>query len=252
MLSPKPLKCSSCGNEHEPPLNIYGEPQYRICIPCQSKRESDELEKAKQSRVEICDVYASCFVPPIFKNLKWDIPDRFKKYVPGHGDGRGLCLTGKSGTGKSTITALILRDWFRDQAHNARWGKDSWRTGYAVGGRYWQFISYPKFIMELQDSFRSKNKDKDEESAYEKIEKISQIPYLIIDDLGAEKPTEFVRQSTYFLINEREMNQKITFITTNFSLGFLDENIDPRVASRIAGMCDIVNLEGQDMRLKKS
>ena len=250
MQSPKPLKCANCGNDFEPELNIYGSPVFRTCLPCQSQKERDELEKAKQKRIENCDSFYSAFVPPIFQHLKWELPDRFKKYIPGMGDGRGLCLTGKSGTGKSTMMSLIIRDWHKNEASKINWGKDSWGAFYPQSHyRYWQFISYPKFIMELQDAYRSK--DKEEDSALDIIQKIANIPYLIIDDLGAEKPTEFVRQSTYFLINEREMNQKITFITTNFSLGFLDQNIDSRVASRIAGMCDIVNLEGSDMRLKK-
>ena len=102
--------------------------------------------------------------------------------------------------------------------------------------------------MRLQASF----KDKTGESADDLLSRYADIPYLIIDDLGAEKPTEFVRQSTYFLINEREMYERFTIITSNFSLKYLDENIDPRIASRIAGMADIVEMGGGDKRLLKS
>ena len=73
---------------------------------------------------------------------------------------------------------------------------------------------------------------------------------MIIDDIGAEKLTEFVRQTFYYIINEREQWLKKTIITSNYSLDELDEYIDGRISSRIAGMCEIVELGGKDRRVK--
>lgn len=102
--------------------------------------------------------------------------------------------------------------------------------------------------MDVQDSFRSKDYL---DSPYQKLESIAKVPYLVLDDLGAEKATEYVRQATYFIINHREMNLLPTFITTNFSMDHLDENIDPRISSRICGMCEIMRFEGKDRRIKE-
>ena len=74
---------------------------------------------------------------------------------------------------------------------------------------------------------------------------------LFLDDLGAEKLTDFVRQITYFILNEREQNELTTVITSNFSLKQLDEQIDQRISSRIAGMCEILKFTGDDRRIKK-
>ena len=63
--------------------------------------------------------------------------------------------------------------------------------------------------------------------------------------------TDFVRQTTYALINEREMEMRPTFITSNFALQRLNEHIDERVASRIAGMCEVIELKGKDRRITK-
>ena len=74
---------------------------------------------------------------------------------------------------------------------------------------------------------------------------------LIIDDLGAVKLTEFVQQITYYIINEREMKMLPTIITSNFDLNEIDNMIDPRVSSRISGMCEIKQLVGKDKRINK-
>lgn len=165
---------------------------------------------------------------------------------------RGVCLTGKTGIGKTMALSLFVREWLLslrqfDFAKGKRiQGKDYLSSGYMYYP--WKFISFPEFIMEVQDSFKSNS----EETALEMLNEIATTRYLIIDDLGAEKPTDYVRQATYYVINHREMHELPTFITTNFSMSHLDENIDPRISSRIAGMCEILRFEGKDRRIKNN
>lgn len=109
-----------------------------------------------------------------------------------------------------------------------------------------KFISYPKFIMQLQGGF-----DK-EISPYDIARNIAEFKgILIIDDIGAEKLTPFVQQITYYLINEREQYERTTIITSNFSLQDIADQIDVRIASRISGMCDILQFQGKDMRVNR-
>ncbi len=121
--------------------------------------------------------------------------------------------------------------------------KETYRLG--LEGR---LISYPAFIMELQNMFRE-----DGESPADFAKKVATYPeLLVIDDLGAEKLTDFVRQTTYYILNEREQRCLQTVITSNFSLAQIDEQIDSRVSSRIAGMCKVFKFEGNDRRLAPS
>ena len=75
-------------------------------------------------------------------------------------------------------------------------------------------------------------------------------PLLILDDLGAEKTTDWALQSLYIIINKRLSEELQTIITSNLSLDELRDKIGDRIASRIAGMCKIVKLTGRDRRLK--
>lgn len=72
---------------------------------------------------------------------------------------------------------------------------------------------------------------------------------LILDDLGAERPTDYVAEVLYLIVNTR-YNQKLpTIFTSNLPVAELAERIGDRTASRIVEMCEIVKLDGVDRRL---
>ena len=147
---------------------------------------------------------------------------------------KSVFITGEAGVGKTVLMASIVRKYLRK-------GYGYYKN---LGGMDW--ISYPAFIMELQSLFR-----KDSESPFDYADEMAKLNgVLAIDDLGAEKLTDFVRQITYFIINEREQRELPILITSNFSLQEIDEMIDPRISSRIAGMCEVIKLSGKDRRLK--
>ena len=174
-------------------------------------------------------------LPKKFWGIETDKPlDKYKDKL------HSLFIHGKAGVGKTVLACSLAKLYMG--------------LGYDV-----KFISYPSFIMTLQGMFRE---DKD---VYGYAKKIAWYPeetsgiesfdpqpagILIIDDLGATKISEFVQQITYYLINEREMKVLPTIITSNFDLNEIDEMIDPRVSSRIAGMCEIKQLVGNDKRRK--
>ena len=139
---------------------------------------------------------------------------------------KNIFINGKSGVGKTVFAANIAKMCIKNKI------KFSW-------------ISFPQFIMELQNLYR-----KDNESPFERAESIAGFNgVLIIDDLGAEKATDWVRQITYFIINEREQRMLPIIITSNFSLEEIAEQIDIRISSRIAGMCKAIKLTDKDRRL---
>lgn len=73
---------------------------------------------------------------------------------------------------------------------------------------------------------------------------------LIIDDLGAEKPTEWVAEILYRIINYRYENELPVIITSNLSLDQLAQRLGDRTASRLTELCDINELTGRDRRLQ--
>lgn len=72
---------------------------------------------------------------------------------------------------------------------------------------------------------------------------------LILDDIGAERVTDFVAETFYLIVNTRYNEMLPTIFTSNLAIGELAERIGDRTASRIVEMCDIVHLTGDDRRL---
>ena len=171
-----------------------------------------------------------------FRKYPFPIPDFLLPFL--ETKERGIVLTGGVGSGKTTAIVSFIREWLKIQPiYSLNSGLTS----------RWEFIVYPEFIMQLQDCYSHKN---GEPTALEYLNSVASSPFLAIDDLGAEKPTEYVRQATYYLLNYREMRLLPTFITSNFSMDFLNDNIDPRISSRIAGMCEVIRMDGKDRRIR--
>ena len=159
-------------------------------------------------------------IPSKYIDIK---PDR--EYMSLVGD-RGIFLFGSTGTGKTVLACSVAIE------HITR-------------GENVIFKSSPILIMELQRSFKFET-----DNALDILKTLFMVEVLVLDDLGAEKMTDFVRQSLYCLINEREQWGRTTIITSNYSLEHIGKNIDSRLSSRIAGMCDIIHMTGVDRRIK--
>ncbi len=136
----------------------------------------------------------------------------------------GLYIYGSAGTGKTYALYAIFRN-------------------HCLNNEYCKIIN----TVELLRLFKKDFKDEYEHNFEEYLE-FSGV--LFIDDIGAEKNTEFVDETLYHLINTRHEKMLPTFFTSNLSLKELAEKNGDRLASRIAGMCDVIELTGEDRRLK--
>lgn len=142
---------------------------------------------------------------------------------------KSIYCFGFAGTGKTQFIATLAKFYLRSH-----------------GGVIW--LSYPTYIMKLQTMYRD---DKNDPFEYvigtAKSEKT-----VILDDIGIEKMSDFVRQVTYMLINERYQRQLLTLITSNKTLTEIDNLIHPGIASRIAGMCQVLEFKGKDLRIRRA
>lgn len=74
---------------------------------------------------------------------------------------------------------------------------------------------------------------------------------LILDDIGMEQPTDWARSLLYTAINARMVHRRPTIYTSNLNVGDLAARLKaPPLASRIAGTCIRLHLEGPDRRLQ--
>ncbi|SHF79988.1 DNA replication protein DnaC [Caldanaerobius fijiensis DSM 17918] len=85
------------------------------------------------------------------------------------------------------------------------------------------------------------------------LEELKRVDLLIIDDLGKERPTEWVAEKTYEIINSRYENLKPIIVTTNMTTAEIANHLGKvggATVSRISEMCRAVMVGGPDMRQK--
>lgn len=83
--------------------------------------------------------------------------------------------------------------------------------------------------------------------------KIADCDMLVIDDLGAHKPTEWASEQFFLLINQvYEREDVLVIVTSERAPSKLASHVGERIASRLLEMCDAELLGGSDQRLLKA
>ncbi len=88
------------------------------------------------------------------------------------------------------------------------------------------------------------------------LEPVFEADVLVLDELGASKPTDWVRDTMMQIINTRYNDKRLTIFTTNYSDlrrndkdgEILEDRIGVPLRSRIYEMCKTVVIEGEDYR----
>lgn len=129
----------------------------------------------------------------------------------------------------------------------------------ALGYRVW-FVNVPQLFHWLRQTYDPKGKrthtgwDREHNRAVRReheatlLEDLTEMDVLILDDLGAERPTDWVRERLYLVINQRWQTQRITLMTSNESLDQLETAIGARTLSRLVGDAVLLILNGADYR----
>jgi len=143
--------------------------------------------------------------------------------------GRGLWLMGDVGTGKTSLAMVV--------------SKAALESGRSVA-----IYSLPRLLARIR---RTYDADAGEQSYLEFFERLTAVDLLHVDDLGAEKRSDWVLEQLYALVDERYESQRSVLVTTNLDQADLEEQIGARTVSRLVEICgDPLPLFGDDLRYR--
>ena len=163
-------------------------------------------------------------------------------------EGNGLLFTGSIGVGKTHLAVALLRELIGSR------------------GASGLFCDYRDLLKQVQNSYNANVS----ETELEILSPVFQAEVLVLDEIGAAKPSEWVWDTVAHVLNTRYNNRRLTILTTNYANlppagmrvhdsagGYaraamreetLGDRIGERMRSRLEEMCVPVEMHGQDFR----
>lgn len=166
---------------------------------------------------------------PVLRLAKKRVQE-FVDLWPNTPEGKGLLLMGGCGAGKTHLAVAAL-------------------TGVVKSGKPGRvlFTNFQDLIQEIHASFDS---DQTPGKA-EILRPLLEADLLVLDELGSQKPTQFVQDILYYVINTRYNEELTTIFTTNYldhqpeaKQERLEDRIGVRLRSRLAEMADRIDFTG--------
>lgn len=234
------LRCKKCGGKRESILSYRDRVSKVPCIcECQKKiiENEREAEKRREKMRKVQELKQTGFsskqmINWTFENNDGSQPRVFhiaKKYVENFAEmrsmGKGLLFHGDVGAGKTYVAACIA---------NALTDK-----GIPV-----MMTNFARIANKLQERF-------DKRQSY--LDSLSKFDLLVLDDLAAERSTEYMQEIVYTVIDERCRSGLPMIITTNLSIEAIknpQNTNDSRIYDRILEKCFPVEVIGDSHRRK--
>jgi DNA replication protein DnaC len=211
-----------------------GDPGFGQAVPCTACSTSSEQQVARIFRQS---------VPPKFKDVTFmtypsvpitaplaEATQRWALDPPR----ASLLLAGLQGVGKTGLAICAMRE--------------------RVGSTHCEalFLTSPDLLDRIRETY---NRERGEAGPREAqvMEAVKSVALLVVDDLGAEKVSDWVEEKLFALVNHRNNYELATIFTSNLPQGELDGHVGPRISQRLAEMCLVLRFpdDAPNLRTRK-
>lgn len=235
------LVCGHCHTRKQRKIELFGNTKTVSCLcKCGTEKREEEKEEIKRQDKEqrIKRLRKMGFPETDMSQCTFEFDDNqnpkvtamAKKYVDNFKEikenGSGLILFGNVGSGKTFISACIANELINQ--------------------------GYPCLVTNfsrLTNTISGMNKGRQEY-----IDGLNKFDLLVIDDLGAERETEYMGEIVHSIIDSRYRVNLPLIITTNLTMQDLTNPKDirkQRIYSRLLEICVPIQIHGTDKRAQK-
>lgn len=198
-----------------------GQPGFGQAIPCTACSTSAEQHVARLFRQSVpprfTDATFATFPPspltaPLVTTVQAWACDPVRP---------GLLLAGRYGVGKTGLAISALRE----------------RTALTHCDAL--FVATPDLLDRIRETY---NRERGDGSPAESqvMDAIKSITLLVLDDLGAERVTDWVAEKLFALLNHRHNYELATIVTSNLAEGEMTTHLGQRISQRLAEMCQVL------------
>ena len=240
------LYCGKCNTRKERNITLFDGKTRRVPVMCKCRTEAEQLRKEQMQKEEemrsiqrarISSMMDNTFRTACFANYQIRKENErqlkvAKKYCiefsKMYERNQGLLFWGTVGTGKS-YTAACIANYLLEA-----------NTSVVM-------TSFVRILQEMQGF------DREREETF--TNKLNSVKLLIIDDLGAERSTDYALEKVYGIIDNRYRAKKPLILTTNLTLRQMQEATDIRYAriyDRIFEMCYPMEFSGVSWRKREA
>ena len=179
-------------------------------------------------------------IPKKFRNAEID---KNNSQIQGFLEGRSYYIHGKTGTGKTYLASALLVQKAKEYLEKEKINDNDYKSAPLRS----RFVFVPDLFIEIRGSFNRPDKPSEEDI----LHKYRNIQCLALDDIGAEKTSDWVLELFESLIDYRNREEKQTVFTSNLDLEKLAKKLGDRIASRVTEMCkgNVIEIQGRDRRL---
>ena len=229
-------KCTKCHDSGWVLVKVEGR---EIARPCPCRRENMQSLKADNANIPLrfLGTELKSYFPDKANPSQAKARKAAEKFIADYpAVDNGLLFQGSTGVGKTRLLCCIGNQLIKEKNVEVL------------------YIDWNDLTREMRSGEDTSNRDFS--TIGQLIQRLTRAELLLFDELGASRPSPWVEDNIYYLVNRRYNDNRITLFASNFfdkKIGgeeTLSERIGNRIRSRLFEMARSVEIMGADYRQK--